>query len=422
MRRMDTDAIPLELEDRTILGVECATIAGHTCKIVSVDGATDVDALRASVAERIGAAPLLTRKLGGSEREPTWVVDDAFDLDRHIVAAPVDEPLDEAGLRAEVARLFEQRLDRSRPLWQIDVVPTEAGSALIWRIHHALADGTTSMRYAKALLWDPEPTADPAAAAVRDSAAHAADDARRRHHLGGFLHREFARSRTRSPFDGRIGARREVAFAEVSLSELHDAARRLCGAKLNDAVLSVVAGALRRWMLEHHGALGDVRVKVPVSLHREGDDAGNRDSFFSVALPLNEADPVARLRAVHAATTERKTDHDAETLDTLTRDLARVSPALQRFVHRIEESPRRFAVNVSNVPGPRQAVSVLGAAVSALHSIAEIGERHALRVTAISVADRLCFGFCADPGIVEDLEAMADGVVAETDALVRSTA
>jgi hypothetical protein len=136
-----------------------------------------------------------------------------------------------------------------------------------------------------------------------------------------------------------------------------------------------------------------------------------------VALPLGEADPIARLRAVHAATSLRKDDHDAETMDALLRDLGRVSPGLGRLVHRIEESPRRFAVNVSNVPGPRGAVSVLGAPVRALHSIAEIGERHALRVAVVSLGSTLCFGFCADPGIVDDVQAMADGVEAEASVL-----
>ncbi|HYI38401.1 MAG TPA: WS/DGAT domain-containing protein, partial [Thermoleophilaceae bacterium] len=81
--------------------------------------------------------------------------------------------------------------------------------------------------------------------------------------------------------------------------------------------------------------------------------------------------------------------------------------------------PRHFAVNVSNVPGPRTPVSVLGAPVESLHSIAEIGERHALRISAVSMADTLCFGFCADPAIVDDLQAMADGVEEGTAGLVR---
>jgi diacylglycerol O-acyltransferase len=104
-------------------------------------------------------------------------------------------------------------------------------------------------------------------------------------------------------------------------------------------------------------------------------------------------------------------------MDELLRDLGAISPRLRAFADRIESSPRRFAVNVSNVPGPRTPVSVLGVPVDALHSIAEIGERHALRVAVVSVAGLLCFGFCADPGIVEDLQAMADGVVAEAELL-----
>ena len=79
----------------------------------------------------------------------------------------------------------------------------------------------------------------------------------------------------------------------------------------------------------------------------------------------------------------------------------------------MEQSPRRFAVNVSNVPGPRTAVTVLGSPLGSLHSIAEIGERHALRVAVVSACGQLGFGFCADPAIVEDLEEMARGVEIE---------
>jgi diacylglycerol O-acyltransferase len=161
-----------------------------------------------------------------------------------------------------------------------------------------------------------------------------------------------------------------------------------------------------------------VRVKVPVSLHNEGDDAGNRDSFFSLGLPLNEPDPEARLAAVHAATTVRKAEHDAEEMDRLMRRLSSQSPALERLCGRLERNPRRFAVNVSNVPGPRDPMAVLGAPVVSIHSIAEIGERHALRVSVVSLAGTLYFGFVADPAIVDGLESMAAGVEREAAALI----
>jgi hypothetical protein len=414
------EAIPLGPEDRTILAIEGPTVAGHTCKVISVGtGAPDVAHLRAAIAQRLPGVPQLTWKLDGDDADPAWVVDEAFDIDRHVTAAALDAPADAARLRDEVARRFEQRLDRSRPLWHMEVVPTTDGAALVWRIHHALADGTTAMRFAHDLLWDATTTST-RGTAHPSHPAQVADDERRRQHLAGFLRREFARSHTPSPFDGRIGTRRVIAFAAVPLGPLHDAAKHFCQATLNDAVLSVVAGALRRWVLAHHGLLGDVRVRVPVSLHQEGDGALNRDSYFCVALPLNEPDPLQRLLAVHAATRERKDDHDAETMDELLNGLGRVSPRLRELARQIQSSPRRFAVNVSNVPGPRQPVSVLGAPVQRLHSIAEIGERHALRVAVVSLAGTLGFGFCADPAIVEDLEEMARGVEVETQELCQA--
>ncbi len=409
------EPIPLGAEDRAILGLECPTIAGHTCKIVRTapgrGGGVDATTLRERVAERIALAPALTRRLGGTAHRPGWVADEDFDIAAHVVAAPVGGPVDTPALLALVAELFEQRLDRARPLWRIDTVAlSDGGSALIWRIHHSLADGTASVRYARALLWDDGPEASMTQAQAH--AAHAADEARRRAHLAGFLRREYARGECRSPFDGRIGTRREVAFAAVPLQPLHDAAKQLDGATVNDAVLTIVAGAVGRWVRERHGELGTIRLRVPVSLHHEGDDVANHDSFFSVALPLNEPDPVARLRATHAETTERKLDEDAQYHEHLLHELSGLPP-LEHLVTRMERNPRRFALSVSNVPGPREPVSVLGAPVAHLHSIAEIGERHALRVSATSLAGQLCFGLCADPDLVDELQLMAEGIEQE---------
>ena len=411
------EAVPLTPEDRAILDLESDTVAGHTCKVILIDApAPGIDELRASVASRLADAPALMTKLGGAEDDPAWVPAEDLDITRRVGEGGVTVPLDDAGLRREVGSLFAQRLDRDRPLWRMDLLPlTDDRAALVWRIHHALADGTAAMRFARAVLWDE----DAARGTVRPHPSeHERDDARRRGHLVRFVEREFGETAHRSPFDARIGTRREIAFASVELATLHDAARSLAGATVNDAVLTVVAGGLRAWLEHHHGSLGTIRVKVPVSLHHEGDDAGNRDSFFAVAVPLSEPDPVARLAAVHAATATRKTEHDAETMDELLDHLARVSPRLERLCERIEANPRRFALSVSNVPGPRNPVSILGARVARVYSLAEIGRRHALRVAAVSVADRICFGFCADPGIVDDVGEMATGLEADAAALV----
>lgn len=385
-------------EDRAILALECESVAGHTCKVMrlGVHGPS-VSELRERIAERIHLTPALTRRLGGRSTTMAWETSPDFDVAQHVVEHRHQRPVDAHGLLTCVARLFEQRLDRSRPLWQLDVIELVDGEwALVWRIHHALADGTTSVRYSRALLWDDAP--EQTMSAARVSAQQAADEARRRDHLAAYLRREFKRSRARSPFDGPIGASRSVAFATTPLGALHDVARAIDGATLNDAVLTIVAGSLRHWIQNRHGNIDSIRVKVPVSMHHEGDAVANRDSSFSLGLPLSEPDPVARLRIVHARTKARKAARDAERREVLLHTISDVSPRLERFAVRLERSPRRFALNVSNVPGPRHEVRVISAPVLHLHSLAEISEHHALRISVISFADQLCFGFCADGG------------------------
>ena len=422
----DPAAIPLSPEDKAILDLECSWIAGHTCKVVSFGpGGPGVEELRGLIGERIAGVPELTRRLGGTDEEPLWVPDGDFDVERHVRSSGLGTATDHDAELDEIARLFERRLDRDRPLWAIDVVPRAGGgTVLVWRIHHALADGTAAMRFAEELLWDADLDAGGTVSRPAGPGSPAnpgrvhPDDVRRRGHLAAFIEREFGGSLHRSPFDGEIGPRRRIAVAEVSLPKLHDAAKKLAGATLNDAVLAVVAGSLRRWFERHHGPLADFRVRVPVSLHHEGDDASNRDSFFSVRLPLGVEDPVERLRVVGAETKVRKREHDAERIEHTVAELGRHSAKLAALVERIESSPREFAVNVSNVPGPRHPVSVLGTPVETLHSIAEIGLRHGLRISAVSLADRLYFGFNADPVLVHDVEWMADGVELEAAELI----
>ncbi|MFZ0088885.1 MAG: WS/DGAT domain-containing protein [Solirubrobacteraceae bacterium] len=414
----DREVVALGAEDRAILALESPTVAGHTCKVIRLGvHAPGVPELRKRIAERIHLTPALTRRLDqAADGSPVWVPDRRFTVDRQIVEHHHGDPVDLTGLRRCVARLFEQRLDRDLPLWRIDVIELLDGDrALVWRLHHALADGTASTRLARALLWDDPPELQLTPAQV--VAQHAADDARRRSHLAGYLRREFGRSRARSPFDGPICPRREVAFSVIALGPLRRAAKATDGASLNDAVLCIVAGALRHWVELHHGRLGTIRVKVPVSLHREGDAVANRDSMFSLGLPLHEADPVVRLRTIHARTSRRKEARDAERRELLMHRISGVSPRLERFAEQLERSPRRFALNVSNVPGPRHPVSVLSSRVRALYSIAEISQHHALRVSVMSLADQLSFGFCADPDVVCDVQTIAGRVAPEAAAL-----
>ena len=280
-----------------------------------------------SIASRLGRALPMRLRLTEVDGELWWAEDPEVDLDAHVVVVD-DAPLDAAGLRAAAARAFARRLDRSRPLWRIELVPrlAQGGSALIWSFHHAVADGSTMMKVAQAALWDePSGSAWPRARQHRgwSRPTPVANPDRHRARRLRAAAREAPHLWMRSPFDGHIDGRRSVALVSVPLDAMRQAARATDRATVNDAVLTVVAGGLRRWLELHNGHLGSVRVKVPVSLHGTASsgngsaEPGNRDSFFCLDVPLHPADPLERLHAIRRETRVRKESHDAEQLDAL---------------------------------------------------------------------------------------------------------
>ncbi len=320
--------------------------------------------------------------------------------------------LDDAGLRRLVCTAMETPLDRQHPLWAMDVVSPLAGgrTALVWRIHHAIADGMTAMRMARELLLEATTAPRPA---PRPGSAHGRSTRPLR------LPRQLGRRAIPSPLDRRVGPRREVAFVDAPLDELrrigHAAPER---ATVNDVALSAVAAGLRGWLDELGAPATGLRAKVPVSLHRPGEpDTANRDSWMVVDLPLEQDDPLERLVAVTRETREAKRCHDAETLDAFFRDLSHLSRSLERHAEHWAMSPRVFTLNVSNVPGPQGPQSVLGAPLLELHSLAEIAHRHALRVAIVSAGGRISFGLCADPDAVDGLDLIAQGIEREIHAL-----
>jgi diacylglycerol O-acyltransferase len=408
----------LTAEDVRILGLETARVAGHTLKVMVLERGTEltVGELREWVGARVGRLPRLTQRLelhpdGGS---PSWVPDRDFDLTRHV------RPAEPAGtLSVAVALIMERRLDRRAPLWSVELADGgEDGRAVVLKVHHALADGMGARRIASVLLWDqddppPGSAADPPAS-VRGRWA----DAR---HVLGALERELAPAASRSAFAQRVGPARVVAFASVPLTELeplkHAFATRVT---VNDLVLAATTGGLRRWLEHRHAPLRAMRVKVPVSLHRpeEGREAlGNADSFFFVDLPVTEPDPERRLLAIAQECAARKHAGDAQQLDSLLRGIAWRSPAAGRAAVHWSMSPHVFALNVSNVPGPKHPLRVCGRPLRAVYALAEIADWHALRIAVFSACGTLTFGLCGDAEHVGGLDTIAHEIEAEFAAL-----
>jgi WS/DGAT/MGAT family acyltransferase len=452
----------LTAEDARILALESGAVVGHTCKVLVAERAGNtVAGLREQVAARIALAPTLRRRLAPTPLRlaaPAWVDDPSFDPSAHVVRAELGEPATPGRLREVVGALMAQRLDRSRPLWRVDVVDLEDDLvAVVWRVHHALADGAASLALANTVLWDstpdPAPATGPAlpaapplpgrsALAVAALGDHARSLARGVSEAGSALRsparwrragreltdarptirRELTRLPGQSPLDGDVGRTRRIAFVELDLDEVVSAAHSFGAVTVNDLVLTLVAGALRRWLEHRHAdeawtGPAPMRVQVPVSMHSPDDGVPNRDAFMNVELPVAEADPVARLLAVNGATRDLKAHHDADELFAIFAGLSHVSTRVYRRAYAAASNPRVYALSVSNVRGPAERRYLLGGAVHALYSLAEIAPRHALRISAWSYAGALTFGLCADAAMLPDLDVVADGLAESLDEL-----
>ena len=447
----------LSPEDEHILVLEHGRVVGHWCKVVIVDGEIDIARLRSIVGRQLESVPRLRQRLEFLPRglgRPVWIDDARFDLAWHVAPVDANPPLDESGLRDLVATRMEHRLDRSRPLWRLEVAPIVDGrSALLWRVHHCMADGFTAMRIGAACIWcadQPEQHSQPraanpiptrgsivmAAALERSvvagrAAGHAARDlAALRHWRDGVTQartlvvsarRELAPAPIATTFDAPLGRRRAVAWRTFPLGELHTAAKRVGDAvTLNDAVVALIGSGVSAWSHAHARPDRPLRVRIPVSLHSGArGDAGNRDSFIDVDVPADGAGVVARLQTINEQTAARKAAHDAEHVDRVMRAMAAL-PFGDHLVA-LSDGPNEFSLCISNIVGPREQVAVDGMRVSALHSIVEVAQHHDLRASVISCADVISIALCADAERVDPETVMRgiDAAWAELSAAAR---
>ena len=416
----------LSVDDAQILRLESPAVKGHTGKVLTV--APDAQAnrlavsrLRGRVAERMDNFPRLGQRVAEPRLglgRPAWLATPDLDLEWHVAEPRHADPLSDEELRQAVGELLSERLDHTRPLWRIDALPlTGERLALVCRIHHAMADGVSAIRLISGLLWDEGSSSSPPRASSSTPSKPAppgapprpeAGEARIMVRLPAALWRELRPGRD-TQLDQHIGPSREVAWTTFPLERLkrieHGAD---CPATVNDVVLAVIAGGLRRWLPQVGGIAEKLRVQCPVSLHarEEGKgQLGNRDSFMNVDLPIAEEDPTERLRLINTETRERKFDHDADALYAFFHALGRFRP-LYKGVTRLTSGPREFALSVSNVPGPRERALILDHAVEQLCSLAEPADRHALRISVVSLGGELAFGLCSDPDAISNLDAL----------------
>jgi hypothetical protein len=424
---------PLLEEDARILALETGPIRGHTLKVLVLEDTGDplsMEGLRRQLAERLLDGVRWRERLVSDPSAASglaWEQDPGFDVARHVEAIGAGGALDDEGLRGVIAEVMREPLARDRPLWKVQGVPrlVDGRSAVLWKVHHCLADGMTVMRAGPRLLWTEEqsatsgqPAAPPAAAPTTQPSA----GARLARMVGyrGLLVREFRRVWGLSPLAGDVGPERAAAWTRCDLTALRDVGGALRPhATVNDVLLAAVSGSLRGWLLTRGRSPGVMKAQVPVSMHPAGSDdrGGNQDSFLLVRLPISEPDAVARLTAIARATRRRKNRHDARAIYALRDSLSHAPAVVQRRLRHLVQGPHEYTLSVSDVPGPRGPISVLGRHVEAFYSFAEVAPHHGLRIAAVSLENGLYLGLLADPWLVPDLGELAGGINTELELL-----
>ena len=386
-----------------------------------------IERVRALVASRLAHVPRLRQRLAfppGGFGPPVWVDDAGFRIDRHVLAlGPDDEPLSRRRFDSMVDGVLSVPLERGRPLWEIHVAPwlEDGGAGVVMKAHHAMVDGVSGVALAM-LILDVDPDATPAEAPRRwmpqsppsrgrmaleslaDAGMTPVRTAGRIARTGGLrslpraLAEDVLSPAPSSYLNSALTPRRTVVGHSTDLEPML-AARLAHGVTLNDVALAVVAGALRQVALCRGVMPAPLKAMVPVTRRPQGEAAslGNRIAFVSVTLPVNERRPLRRLESIREQTAAFKAGERALGGEVILGALGMLPPPAQARAARLAASPRAYNLVVSNVPGPRVPVYLLGARAVEAYPVVPLSDRHALSVGIFTLHDRLCFGGYADP-------------------------
>ena len=416
------------------------------------------EALRVKVAGRLGRVPRFRQRLAYPPlrlAEPSWVDDPEFDVTRHVTAlGEPGVPLPLASFADFTDAVLSQPLDRDRPLWHLYLVPLlEDGRAgVVFKMHHALVDGKSAVELAL-LLFDLEPDAAPepgdgwrperppsaARLALEAMVSNAAEPLRAARDMarlaasrqdGGLtgtlrraalaFERDLLRSAPASYLNTPIGPTRTLVRHRARVADLVEAKRK-AGVTLNDVCLTAVAGALRELARMRGEEPRPLRVMVPVSVRGDAErqDLGNRISFAFIELPLAVRSRLERLRLINDATSSFKNTGRPAGTGTLLGAIGLLPDPLKDRAAQIASSARVFNLTISNIPGPRFPLYMLGAELSEAYPVVPLGAEHALSVGMFSYRDHMFFGLYADPEVLPEVGELPSLIDAEVRALAR---
>jgi WS/DGAT/MGAT family acyltransferase len=408
--------------------------------------------LAGELARRVKVLPAFRRKLHAVPLDldhPVWVEDHDFDIHNHLRRAAVPAPGGRRELAELCGMLAGQPIDRSRPLWEMWVVEGLADGtiAILLKMHHACVDGVAGASLL-AHLCGLSPDAEPAEQTEPDNPARPPSDltlalrgigalARKPVEFAKLLPRTLgvlprwadraARGRgmptpftaPRTSFNRTISGRRAVAYARVSLADVKRV-KNACGTTVNDVVLAMCSGALRRYLSDRDELPGGSLVAmVPVSTHGTASvEAGiNQVSGMFTSLHTTVDDPVQRLAAIARGNRAGKDLHAALGPNLLAGWARFAAPTtfavaarVYSFLRLAEKHPVVHNLVISNVAGPPLPIYLLGCRVVGMYPLGPVFHGAGLNITVLSQDGHVDIGLIACRDSVPDLWALADAM------------
>ena len=425
---------PLSGMDTAMLDLETPTNLMVINGVMILADPIAFDDLRAVVRDRLLAIPRFRQRLvpsTGPLSTPCWEDDADFDIDNHVRRLVLSPPADQEALQDLVSELASIPLERSRPLWEFYLVEGYGpGCALICRIHHSIGDGLSLIEVLLSIT-DTEPGILPGLRAARTTEKSRMGRRRRVRRLlrRGLslaahprrVHSLVRRGRravsalenillsppdSRTAFKGKLGVPKRVAWSgPIALDEVKGIGHAL-GGTVNDVLLAVVSGALRRY-LQGRGETTDgieLHAAVPVNLRGAGTQGrlGNRAGTVFAPLPVGVADRMQRLEAVRHSMDGLKTSSQAPATFATMQALGRTSPSVQRAAVGIIAG--RATAIMTNVIGPREPRYLAGVPLEALIFWVPKTGGLALGVSILSYAGQVRLGVITDQGLAPDPE------------------
>ncbi len=438
---------PLSHLDASFLALETKNSHMHVTGVAlfdsiplqMADGGIDISRIRAQIASKLQYIPRYRQRLDWVpyDRRPVWVDDGHFNFDYHVRHTSLPRPGNDRQLRDLAGRIVSTKLDRTKPLWELWVVEglSDDRFAIIAKIHHCMIDGMTGVDLTTILLnvvpdseiedardWEPRPAPTPTQLAVAEAARMTRRLVDGLTNVGEMvkegrfvtvlamdksaaamssLRSGWLTASAKTPLNPDIGPNRRFTWTEMDLDDVKNVKNAL-GGSVNDVVLSITAGAVRRFLIENRDydpSHAEFRAMNPVSTRSGTQQAqmGNQVAMWLVDLPISEPDPAARFEAIKETTANLKETNPALGAATIV-DLSAGTPLtlLSLASRYVGPRIRPFNMTVTNIPGPQFPMYLLGSQMLANYPMVPLWAQHGIGVALFSYNGRLLWGIQAD--------------------------